>query len=132
MAFIHKRREADRHNESAAKAVIGEVKGRHTVIIDDIIDTAGTVCNAAELLMEKGALSVTVAATHGILSDPAVDRIKNAPIRELITSNSLPLRPNALELEQIKVLSIAPIVAEALEAIFMESSVSQIFLGENV
>lgn len=132
VAFIHKRREADMHNESSAKAVIGEVKGRHAVIVDDIIDTAGTVCNAAELLMEKGALSVTVAATHGILSDPAIDRIKNAPIRELVISNSVPLRADAQHLEQIKVLSIAPIVAEALEAIFMESSVSKLFLGENV
>lgn len=132
VAFIHKRREADQHNESAALAVIGKVEGRHAVIIDDIIDTAGTVCNASELLMSKGALSVTVAATHGVLSHPATDRIKNAPIRSLVVTNTLPLPEEAVGLDKLEVLSIAPVLSEALEAIFMESSVSQIFLGENV
>lgn len=132
VAFVHKRREAETHNESAALAVIGKVEGRHAVIIDDIVDTAGTVCNAAELLMQKGALSVTVAATHGVLSPPAVDRIKNAPIHQMVVTNSLPLPEEAVGLDKLVVLSIAPIVSEALEAIFMESSVSQIFLGENV
>ena len=132
VSFIHKRREADQHNQSKALAVIGAVENRAAVIFDDIIDTAGTVCNAAELLMDKGATSVTVAATHGVLSPPAIDRLKNAPIKEVIVSNSLPLPPEAEGFDKLKVLSIAPIVAEALEAIFMESSVSSIFLGENL
>ncbi len=132
VSFIHKRREADQHNQSKALAVIGAVENRAAVIYDDIIDTAGTVCNAAELLMDKGATSVTVAATHGVLSPPAIDRLKNAPIKEVIVSNSLPLPPEAHGFDKLKVLSIAPIVAEALEAIFMESSVSSIFLGENL
>ncbi len=132
VAFIHKRREADKHNESAALAVIGAVEDRHAIIVDDMIDTAGTVANAAELLIEKGAKSVTVAATHGILSPPAVERLKNAPVREVVITNTLPLRGDAAGFDKIKVLSIAPILSEALEAIFMESSVSRIFLGENI
>ena len=75
VAFIHKRRAADVHNVSEALAVVGEVSGRHCIIVDDIIDTAGTVVNAAELLQKKGALSVRVMATHGVLSDPAIDRL---------------------------------------------------------
>ena len=131
VAFIHKRREADVHNESEALAVIGKVEGRHAIIVDDIIDTAGTVVNAVDLLKEKGALSVSVAATHGILSGPAVERIKNSDIEELVISNTLPASPGIQSLDRVKVLSIAPLLAEAIQAIFMESSVSQIFLGDN-
>ncbi len=131
VAFIHKRRAADVHNQSQALAVVGEVSGRHCVIVDDIIDTAGTVVNAAELLRKKGALSVRVLATHGVLSDPAVDRLKNAPIEEVVITNSIPAPPVAEHFDKLTVLSIAPIVSEALQAIFMESSVSEIFLGEN-
>ncbi len=131
VAFIHKRREADQHNVSKALTVIGAVTGRHVVIIDDMIDTAGTVANAAQLLRDKGARSVRVAATHGIFSGPAIDRLKNAPIDEVIVTNSLPISEDALRLDNLEVLSIGPIVAEALQAIFMDSSVSDIFLGEN-
>lgn len=131
VAFIHKRRQADQHNQSAALAVVGAVENRHAVILDDIIDTAGTVCNAAELLLSKGALSVTVAATHGVLSPPAIERLRDSSIGEVVITNTLPLRPEALSFDRLRVISIAPILAEALEAIFMESSVSQIFLGEN-
>jgi len=84
VAFVHKRREPDQRNVSAALTVIGKVSGRHAIIVDDMIDTAGTVCNAAELVKDAGALSVRIAATHGLFSDPAVDRIKNAPIEEVI------------------------------------------------
>jgi ribose-phosphate pyrophosphokinase len=132
VAFIHKRREADEHNVSRAMAVIGAVTGRHVVIMDDMIDTAGTVANAAELLAEKGAKSVRVVATHGILSPPAVDRLKNAPIEEVIVTNTLPIPEEARELPNLRVLSVGAIVAEALQAIFMDSSVSEIFLGENI
>jgi ribose-phosphate pyrophosphokinase len=132
VAFIHKRREADRHNVSAALTVVGSVKGRHAVIVDDMIDTAGTVVNAATLLREKGAESVTILATHGVLSPPAVDRLKNAPIEEVVITNTLPIPEEAEGFDKLNVLSVAPIVAEALQAIFMESSVSEIFLGENV
>ncbi len=131
VAFIHKRRAVDVHNVSQALAVVGEVSGRHCIIVDDIIDTAGTVVNAAELLQKKGALSVRVLATHGVLSDPAIDRLKNAPIEEVVVTNSIPTPAMAEHFDKLTVLSIAPIVSEALQAIFMESSVSEIFLGEN-
>ncbi|MDH5616984.1 MAG: ribose-phosphate diphosphokinase, partial [Acidimicrobiia bacterium] len=132
VAFIYKRREAERHNVSLALEMAGDVRGRHAVIVDDMIDTAGTVCNAAEMVRERGALSVRIAATHAILSDPAVDRIKNAPIEEVIVTNTLPVPQAAVELPNLRVLSIAPILAEALQAIFMDSSVSEIFLGDNL
>lgn len=131
VAFVYKRREPDQHNVSAAHEVSGDVDGRHAVIVDDMIDTAGTVTNAAELVREQGALSVRIAATHAILSEPAVDRIKNSVVEEVIVTNTLPVPADAAQLDKVKVLSIASIVAEALHAIFTESSVSEIFLGDN-
>ncbi len=132
VAFVHKRREADVHHRSQALTVIGQVRNRHAVIVDDIIDTAGTVANAARLLREKGAKSVIAAATHPVLSPPAVERLKEAPIDEVVVTDTLPLRGDAKDLEKLTRLSIAPILAEALQAIFMDSSVSAIFLGDNV
>ncbi len=132
VAFIYKRRDPNEHNVSQALSMAGRVKDKHVVIVDDMIDTAGTVCNAAEMMREHGALSVRIAATHAILSDPAIDRLKNAPIDEVIVTNTLPVSADALALDKLVVLSIAPIVAEALQAIFMDSSVSEIFLGDNV
>lgn len=131
VAFVYKRRDPTQHNVSSALEMAGSVKGRHVVIVDDIIDTAGTVTNAAEMVHAQGALSVRIAATHGVFSDPAVDRIKNAPVEEVIVTNTLPVSSEALELDKVQVLSIAPILAETLQAIFMDSSVSEIFLGEN-
>ena len=131
VAFVHKRREVDVHNKSKALTVIGTVRDRHAVIVDDMIDTAGTVANAAELLRKKGAKSVIVAATHPILSDPALDRLKNAPIDEVVVCNTLPISEDAQTFDKLTVLSVAPVLAEALQAIFMESSVSAIFLGDN-
>lgn len=131
VAFVYKRRDPDHHNVSNAHEVSGEVDGRHAIIVDDMIDTAGTVINAAELVRERGALSVRIAATHAILSDPAIDRIKNSPVEEVIVTNTLPVPEDALRLDKIKVLSVASIVSEALHAIFTESSVSEIFLGDN-
>jgi ribose-phosphate pyrophosphokinase len=131
VAFIYKRRDPTEHNESEALSMAGKVTDRHVVIVDDMIDTAGTVCNAAELVKEYGALSVRIAATHGIFSDPALDRIKNAPIEEVIVTNTLPVSEDIQSLDNMVVLSIAPLLAETLTAIFMDSSVSEIFLGEN-
>lgn len=131
VAFIYKRRDPSRHNVSSALSMAGKVKDKHVVIVDDIIDTAGTVVQAAEMVREYGALSVRVAATHAVLSDPAIDRIKNAQIDEVIVTNTLPVPADALKLDSLHVLSIAPVLAEALHAIFMDSSVSEIFLGEN-
>lgn len=131
VAFIYKRREPNEHNLSTALSMAGKVTDRHVVIVDDMIDTAGTVCNAAEMVREYGAMSVRIAATHGIFSEPALDRIKNTAIDEVIVTNTLPVPEDIEKLDNVKVLSIAPILAETLQAIFMDSSVSEIFLGEN-
>ncbi|MBT8208885.1 MAG: ribose-phosphate diphosphokinase [Acidimicrobiia bacterium] len=132
VAFVHKRRRADVHNAVTALEVIGEVDGRHAVIVDDMIDTAGTVCAAAELLKQRGAISVHALATHGILSPPAVDRLKNAPIEEVVITNTLPVPDDARHLDKLRVLSIASVLADTMQAIFTESSVSAIFKGENI
>ena len=131
VAFVYKRRDPVLHNVSEALELAGSVDGRHVVIVDDIIDTAGTVTNAAEMVRDQGALSVRIAATHGVFSEPALDLLKNAPVEEVIVTNTLPVAPEMLELDKLQVLSIAPILAETLQAIFMDSSVSEIFLGEN-
>jgi ribose-phosphate pyrophosphokinase len=131
VAFVYKRRDPTEHNESEALSMAGKVTDRHVVIVDDMIDTAGTVCNAAEMVREFGAKSVRVAATHGIFSEPALDRIKNAALDEVIVTNTLPVSDDIASLDNVQVLSIAPILAETLQAIFMDSSVSEIFLGEN-
>ncbi len=132
VAFVHKRRSVDEVNVVAALQVVGEIEGRHVIIVDDMVDTAGTVAAAAELLREGGALSIRVMATHGIFSPPAVDRLKNAPIDEVVTTNTLPLPEDMSRLENLTVLSIGPILADTLKAIFTDSSVSSIFMGENV
>jgi ribose-phosphate pyrophosphokinase len=132
VAFVHKRRVEDVRNESETLWVVGEVKDRHCIIVDDMIDTAGTVTGAAELLKERGALSVRVLATHGVLSPPAIDRLKNAPIDELVITNTLPVPDDATHLDFMTVLSIGPILAGAMNAIFTDASVSEIFRGENI
>ncbi|MDE0189220.1 MAG: ribose-phosphate diphosphokinase [bacterium] len=130
VALVYKRRDDHVHNYSEALAVTGEVEGRHAVIVDDIIDTAGTVCNAAELIRDMGAASVRIAATHAVLSHPAVKRLSESGVDEIVVTNTLPV-PAADQINNLKVLSIASIVAKSVHAIFTEGSVSQIFLGEN-
>ncbi len=132
VAFVHKRRRVDVANVVAALQIVGDVDGRHCVLLDDMIDTAGTVVSAAELLKERGALSVRALATHAVLSPPAVDRLKNAPIEEVVVTNTLPVPDDAGALTNLTILSIAPLLADTLKAIFMDTSVSQIFMGENV
>ncbi len=132
VAFIHKRRRVDVRNDVAALEVVGDIEGRHCIIVDDMIDTAGTAAAAAHLVMERGALSVRVIATHGVLSEPAVDRIKNAPIREVVISNTLPVPDDAIDLDKLTVLSIGSLLAGTINAIFTDASVSAIFQGENI
>ncbi len=131
VAFVNKRRNPGEHNVAEALEVVGEVDGRHAVIVDDMIDTAGTVVSAADLLRERGATAVTVLATHGVLSNPAVDRLKNANVEAVVITNTLPISDDMLVLDKLTVLSIGPILADALKAIFADESVSDIFLGEN-
>ena len=131
LAFIDKRRPKGTHNVAVAEEVVGEVSGRQCLLVDDIIDTAGTVVSAAELLTNRGADSVSIMATHALLSGPAVDRLKNGPIREVVVTNTLPISDDK-HFDALRVLSIAPIVAEAIDAVFDESSVSDLFKGDNV
>ena len=113
-----------------ARGVMGEVAGRQCVLIDDMIDTAGTMVAAAEILRENGATDVWAMATHGVLSDPAVDRLKNSVISRLVVTDTLPLPPEK-QLDMIEVLSVAGIIADAIDAVFEDTSVSEIFGGEN-
>jgi ribose-phosphate pyrophosphokinase len=131
LAFIDKRRPKGTHNVAEATEVVGIVEGRHCVLVDDIIDTAGTITSAARLLTERGATDVYVAATHGVLSGPAIERLVESPIREVVVTNTLPI-PGEKHFDRLKILSIAPIIADALDAVFEDTSVSEIFRGDNV
>jgi ribose-phosphate pyrophosphokinase len=131
LAFIDKRRPKGTHNVAEATDVVGNVSGGVCVLVDDMIDTAGTIVSAANLLMDRGAREVWVAATHGVLSGPAVDRLKNAPVRQVVVTNTLPISDEK-RFDALEVLSIAPTIAEALDAVFEDTSVSEIFRGDNV
>jgi len=130
LAFIYKRRPKGTTNVAVARDVIGEVKGRQCILVDDMIDTAGTIVSAAEILKERGATDVWAMATHGVLSGPAIDRLKNAPIDRVVITNTLPL-PTDKQFDKLEVLSVARIIADALNAVFEDTSVSEIFGGEN-
>ena len=130
VASVYKRRAMDTVNQVKALDIMGEVEGRICILVDDMVDTAGTICAAADLLMEKGALEVFAVATHGVLSDPAIDRIKNSKMTRLIITNTLPLPPEK-QCDKIEVLSIAPLLGDAISAVFEDASVSEIFGGEN-
>jgi ribose-phosphate pyrophosphokinase len=130
LAIVHKRRVRGAKNAVEAKEVVGEVAGRTCVLIDDMIDTGGTLVAAAEVLIERGARDVYAAATHGVLSGPAIDRIKNSVISKLVVTDTLPL-PAEKQIDKIEVLSVAAIIAAAIDATFKNSSVSEIFGGAN-
>jgi ribose-phosphate pyrophosphokinase len=131
LAFIDKRRPKGTHNVAEATEVVGNVAGSVCVLVDDMIDTAGTITSAVNLLLDRGAAEVWVAATHGVLSGPAVDRLKNAPVKQVVVTNTLPI-PDDKRFDALQVLSIAPTIAEALDAVFEDTSVSEIFRGDNV
>ncbi len=131
LAFVHKLRPKVGPNSVVALDVVGDVHGRRCVIIDDMIDTAGTICAAAEILTDHGATEVWAMATHGVLSDPAIDRLKNAPINRVVITNTLPLAADR-RIDKIEVLSVAPLIADAIDAVFEDTSVSEIFGGENL
>jgi ribose-phosphate pyrophosphokinase len=126
LAIIDKRRE--RANQSEVMHLIGDVQGKDCIIIDDLIDTAGTLCNAARAVMEGGARSVVACATHGVLSGPAVQRITESPLTEVVVSNSIPLKPEAKACNKIRTVSTAPLLAEAIRRIDANDSVSSLFV----
>jgi ribose-phosphate pyrophosphokinase len=129
LAFIHKTRDALRPNEVVANRVVGDVEGRCCIVVDDMIDTASTITRAAEALSGAGASEVVVAATHGVLSDPAVDRIKNSSsIVEVLLTNTLPIPPEK-QFDKLTVLSIAPLIARAIHEVFADGSVTSLFGG---
>jgi ribose-phosphate pyrophosphokinase len=130
LAIVHKRRVRGAKNVVEARDVVGEVAGRTCVLIDDMIDTAGTIVAAADQLIEKGATQVHAAATHGVFSGPAIDRLKNSAISQVAVTNTLPLPPEK-QIDNIEVLSVAGIIADAIDAVFEDTSVSEIFGGAN-
>jgi len=126
LAIVDKRRE--RANVSEVMHVIGDVRGRDCIIVDDIIDTAGTLCNAARAVMDHGARSVVACATHGVLSGPAVQRIEASPLEEVVVTNSIPLSPQATACKKIRTVSIARLLGEAIRRIHNSDSVSSLFV----
>ena len=130
LAIIHKRRDLNVPNQVKIHEVVGEVAGRTCVLVDDMIDTAGTIVQAAEALFENGAADVIVTATHAVLSGPAVDRLKNSAITEVIVTDTLPIADES-RFPALTVLSIAPLIARAIREIFDEGSVTSLFEGNS-
>jgi ribose-phosphate pyrophosphokinase len=126
LAFIHKTRDITRPNESVANRVVGEVTGRTCILVDDMIDTGGTITKAADALIRAGAADVIIAATHAILSGPAIDRLKNCQAREVIVTNTLPIPPER-HFDKLTELSIAPLLSQAIRAVFEDGSVTSLF-----
>ena len=132
VGFVHKKRDPKIHNEVKSFTVIGEVEDRHAILLDDIIDTGGTIAAASRILKERGALSVNVAATHGIFSDGSVEILQDAPIDNIVVTDTLLQNGNSSQLGNVEVLSVSTIIANALTSIFTDDSVSALFMGENV
>jgi ribose-phosphate pyrophosphokinase len=128
LAFIHKTRDPLQPNQVVANRVVGDVEDRVCLIVDDMIDTGGTITKASESLYEAGAADVVVASTHAVLSDPAPEKLKNSRISEVVVTNTLPLTPEK-QLDKITVLSIAPLLARAIREVFDDGSVPTLFGG---
>lgn len=130
LAFLYKRRSRTEANKIDEMAVVGEVEGRACVLVDDMIDTAGTVAKGAHALAAQGAGPIFAAATHPVLSGKAVQNLEESPIQKVVVCNTLPIPPEKT-FEKLTVLSIAPIIASAIRAVFEDTSVSEIFDGAN-
>jgi len=126
LAIIDKRRE--RANVAQALNVIGDVSGKRAILLDDMVDTAGTLCAAADILMQAGAKEVYACCSHGVLSGPAIERLENSQIKKLVVTNTVPLRGAAVNCKKIEVLSVAGLLAEAIDRIHSEDSVSSLFV----
>ena len=130
LAIIHKRRDPDVANQVRMFEVVGQVAGRTCILVDDMIDTGSTIAKAAEALFEQGADRVIATATHGVLSGPAVDVLKNSKISEIIITNTLPV-PQEKRFDKLTVLSIAPLLARAISEVFSDGSVTSLFDGQS-
>ena len=130
LAIIHKRRDPDVAHRVAVHEVVGEVEGRVCLLVDDMIDTAGTICQAAEALQERGAKAVIAATTHPVLSGPAVDRLKATGFEEVIVTNTLPIASHQ-RFDSLTELSIAPLIARAIREVFEDGSVTSLFNGRS-
>ncbi|RBP97927.1 ribose-phosphate pyrophosphokinase [Bifidobacterium aemilianum] len=128
LAFIHKTRDVTRPNHAEAHGIIGQVEGRDCIVVDDMIDTAGTICEAVNTLKGAGAKSVTLVATHGILSGPAIERLQACVVREIILMDTVPV-PKSKRLPNMTVLSIAPLLASGIRSVFESGSVSGLMNG---
>jgi len=128
LAFIHKTRDVEQPNVTKANRVVGDIRGRTCVLVDDMIDTGGTICKAVDALLEGGAAEVVIAATHAVLSGPAVDRLKNSRAKEVIVTNTLPI-PTDRHFDSLTVLSIAPLISRAIREVFEDGSITSLFDG---
>ena len=126
LAIIHKRRDPHVPNEAKVLEVVGDVQDRICVVVDDMIDTGGTIVKAADALFENGAKEVIVTATHGVLSEPAATRLQNSRISKVLVTNTLPITPEQT-FEKLEVLSIAPLLARAIREVFEDGSVTRLF-----
>ena len=128
LAFVHKTRDITKPNQSVANRVVGEVEGRTCVLVDDLIDTGGTISGAVNVLKNAGAKDVIIAATHGVLSDPAAQRLSECGAREVVITDTLPISPDRT-FDKLTVLSIAPLLARAIREVFDDGSVTSLFEG---
>jgi ribose-phosphate pyrophosphokinase len=128
LAIVHKRRDPDKPNTVTVNEIVGDVKGRDCLLVDDMIDTGGTILAAARALKANGAARVLVAATHAVFSHPAAERLSDEVIDRVIVTNTLPITPDK-EFERLTVLSIAPLIAKAIAAVFYDDSVNSLFPG---
>jgi ribose-phosphate pyrophosphokinase len=128
LAIIHKRRDPDVPNQVSAHELVGDVTGRTCLLVDDMIDTAGTIVAAAAALKKNGAARVIVASTHAVFSDPAVERLSGDSVDAVVVMDTLPI-PEDKRFEKLTVLSVAPLIARAISAVFDDDSVSQLFPG---
>ncbi|MGP9503004.1 ribose-phosphate diphosphokinase [Specibacter sp. AOP5-B1-6] len=129
LAFVHKSRDLTVPNQAVSKTVVGQVQGRTCVLIDDMIDTGGTIAGAVRVLKDAGAKDVIIAATHAVFSDPAAERLANCGAREVVVTDTLPI-PESKRFETLTVLSIAPLLARAIKEVFEDGSVTSLFDGD--
>jgi ribose-phosphate pyrophosphokinase len=130
LAFVHKTRDINQPNQAVANRVVGDVSGRTCVLVDDLIDTGGTIAEAVRVCLESGAREVIVAATHGVLSEPAATRLQECGASEVIVTDTLPISAEK-RFEKLTVLSIAPLIARAIEEVFADGSVTSLFEGNS-